>query len=200
MITIEMKIELFSKMVKDKALSEPKRKLEELNIKHAQILDDMESGCERSRSKYLLGIQHKALERKSKVIAKTHSEAQNRILKKKSDLFHSLKESLVDEVKKAVDSEQYGAYFKEKLSLALKNFDDLEALVIGVHSNDMKYLPEGISAETNDALLGGFYIIKGGNEKYDFTLDSEVNALDDFLGCMMNTLYETTGEVCEDEG
>lgn len=191
---------MFSKMVKEKALTEPRRKLEELNIKHAQILDDMESGCEASRSEYLLEIQHKALERKSKVIAKTHSEAQNRILKKKSALFISLKESLVDEVKKAVDSEQYEAYFKEKLQVALKNFDDLEDLVIGVRLKDEKYLPEGTSAQTNDGLLGGFYIIKGGNEKYDFTLDSEVDALDDYLGCMLNTLYETTGEACEDEG
>lgn len=195
-----MKIELFSKMVKEKALSEPKRKLEELNIKHAQILDDMESGCEASRSEYLLGIQDKAMERKSKVIAKTHSEAQNRILKKKSALFLSLKESLLDEVKKAVSSEQYEAYFKDKLAVALKNFEDLEELVIGVNPNDAKYLPEGISTQTDEGLIGGFYILKGGSEKYDFTLDSEVDALDDYLGCMLNTLYETTGEACEDEG
>ncbi len=195
-----MKIELFSIMVKEKALSELKRKLEELNIKHAKIIDDMESGCEKSRSEYLLGIQHKALERKSKVIARTHSDAENRILKKKSALFLSLKESLVDEAKKAVDSEQYEAYFKEKFSIAMKNFEDLEELVVGVRSNDAKYLPEGISVETDDELLGGFYIIKSGTEKYDFTLDSEVNAQDDYLGCMMNTLYETNGEACEDEG
>ena len=195
-----MKIELFSKMVKEKALSEPKRKLEELNIKHAQILDDMESGCEASRSEYLLGIQHKAMERKSKVIAKTHSEAQNRILKKKSELFQTLKESLVDEVKKSVSSVEYEEYFKDKLARALKNFEDLEELVIGVNPNDAKYLPEGTSVETSDGLLGGFYILKGGSEKYDFTLDSEVDALDDYLGCMLNTLYETTGEACEDEG
>ncbi|MCD4714400.1 MAG: hypothetical protein K8R73_14050 [Clostridiales bacterium] len=195
-----MKIELFSKMVKEKALSEPKRKLEELNIKHAQILDDMESGCEASRSEYLLGIQHKALERKSKVIAKTHSEAQNRILKKKSALFVSLKESLLDEVKKAVDSELYESYFKEKLDIALKSFENFEDLVIGVRIIDEKYLPEGTSIETNEGLIGGFYILKDGSEKYDFTLDSEVDALDDYLGCMLNTLYETTGEACEDEG
>ncbi|MDW7660991.1 MAG: hypothetical protein SCL54_06105 [Bacillota bacterium] len=195
-----MKIELFSKMVKEKALSEPKRKLEELNIKHAQILDDMESGCEASRSEYLLGIQDKAMERKSKVIAKTHSEAQNRILKKKSALFLTLKESLLNEVKKAVSSEQYEAYFKDKLAVALKNFEDLEELVIGVNPNDAKYLQEGISAQTDEGLIGGFYILKGGSEKYDFTLDSEVDALDDYLGCMLNTLYETTGEACEDEG
>jgi vacuolar-type H+-ATPase subunit E/Vma4 len=194
-----MKIELFSKMVKEKALSEPKRKLEELNVKHAQILDDMESGCEDSRSEHLLGIQHKALERKSKVIAKTHSEAQNRILKKKSALFLALKDSLVEEVKIATHSEHYEAYFKEKLETALKNFDGSEELVIGVNPNDEKYLPEGTSVELSEGLLGGFYIIKGGSEKYDFTLDSEVNALDDYLGCMLNTLYETTGEACEDE-
>jgi hypothetical protein len=194
-----MKIELFSKMVKEKALSEPKRKLEELNVKHAQILDDMESGCEDSRSEHLLGIQHKALERKSKVIAKTHSEAQNRILKKKSALFLALKDSLVEEMKIATRSEHYEAYFKEKLETALKNFDGSEDLVIGVNPDDAKYLPEGTSTELSEGLLGGFYIIKGGSEKYDFTLDSEVNALDDYLGCMLNTLYETTGEACEDE-
>ncbi|MBE0450962.1 MAG: hypothetical protein IBX70_08965 [Clostridia bacterium] len=195
-----MKIELFSKMVKEKALSEPKRKLEALNIKHAQILDDMESACEASRSEYLLGIRHKAMERKSKVIAKTHSEAQNRILKKKSALFQELKDSLVEEVKKAVSSVEYEAYFKDKLAKALKNFEALEELVIGVRIKDEKYLPEGISAHTDEGLIGGFYIIKGGSEKYDFTLDSEVDALDDYLGCMLNTLYETTGEACEDEG
>lgn len=191
---------MFSKMVKEKALSDPKSKLEELNIKYAKVLDDMESGCEHSRSKHLENIHHKASERKSKVIAKTHSEAQNRILKKKSALFVELKESLIEEIKLSVASEQYEAYFKEKLAVAMKNFDDSSELIIGVHSNDAKYLPEGASVETNDGLLGGFYILKNGSEKYDFTLNSEVDALDDYLGCMLNTLYETTGEACEDEG
>jgi hypothetical protein len=195
-----MKIELFSKMVKEKALTEPMRKLEELNIKHAQILDDMESKCEASRSEYLLGIQLKALERKRKAIAKTHSEAQNRVLKKKSDLFIKLKEELVNEVRLAVKSEGYERYFKDKFSDALKNFQTPQDLIVGVNPKDAKYLPQETRVETDSALIGGFYILKGGIEKYDFTLDSEVDAIDDYLGCMLNTLYETTGEACENEG
>lgn len=199
MITIEMKIELFSKMVKEKALSEPKKILEALNIKHAQLLDKMESSRENSRAVLLQEIEAKALEDKRKVLAKTQSEVQNGVLKKKNVLFQELKQSLEEEVKQAVISPNYELYFKEKLAKAMENFSNSDALIIGVHSKDVAFLPKGSSIETNDTLLGGFYILRNGNERYDFTLNSEVDALDAYLGCMLNTLFETNGEACEDE-
>lgn len=186
-------------MVKDKALTEPKKVLEELNIRHAKILDAMESDCEKSRTDYLEGIHHKAMEHKSKVIARTRSEVQNRSLKKKNTLFLTLKESLLEEVNLATQSKEYESYFKEKFEKALEQFAIADDLIIGVHSNDKKYLPEDTRVETNDNLLGGFYIIKNDSEKYDFTLDSEVNALDDYLGCILNALFDSGREGCDNE-
>lgn len=199
MITIEMKIELFSKMVREKALLDPKRKLEELNIKHAQILDDMEVKCEESRSDFLMEIQNKAIAKKRKKVAKANYEVQNRILIKKKELFEALKNDLIDEVKKSVRSKGYERYFEEKFERVMKTRNASEKPVVWVRSDDVKLLPKGTDIGIDDELLGGFYIIVGEREKYDFSLNGEVDGLDDYLGCMLSNLFDHTREAC-DEG
>lgn len=187
-------------MVREKALSEPKSILEELNKKHAKILDAMEDDCELSRVHYLEGVYQKIHERQRKVISKAHSDSQNRILKKKNDLFSALKEDLKDEIRAITKSQKYADFLKAKVAETIHTFNPLDTLVIVVNSKDAAHLPNEINTKIDDDLLGGFYVLRNGSEKYDLTLDSEVNGLDAFLGCMMNTLYEITGEGCDDEG
>ncbi|HAS73906.1 MAG TPA: hypothetical protein DCS67_07155, partial [Clostridiales bacterium UBA8960] len=110
-----------------------------------------------------------------------------------------LKEALKEEIRSKTESQEYEQYFKEKVDEAIQELGASNTLVFGVHSKDAERLPKGVDVQIEDRLLGGFYVLKNGNEKYDMTLDSEVDALDAFLGCMLNTLYEITGEACDEE-
>lgn len=199
-----MKIELFSKMVREKALTEPKRVLDALNKRHAQILDDMETACEAARVTHLEGVYRKHYDKQRRAIAKAHSDAQSRVLRKRSELLESLRDGLRLEVKGLLDSPEYVVRFTRQLDEAIGSMGDADALLVVMRSGDAEKLPDWVKTKVmvktkvDDALLGGFYIIKDGVEKYDFTIDRALDEMDAFLGCMMNTLYEITGEGCDD--
>ena len=67
-------------------------------------------------------------------------------------------------------------------------------LVIGLKARDFILVKDDIETIIDDKILGGFYIIKSGRIKYDYTLNSEVNRIDEFLGLMIESLYETSEE------
>ena len=197
MITIEMKIDLFSKMVREKALTEPKRVLDALNIEHAKILDEMEHSCEASRQKYLEGVYQKQSDKQKRAIAKAHSDAKSLILKKKRDLLAQLKDSLKSEIEAITESPGYKTKFPECVREAFKKIGNGDVVVVA-RSADLALLPQDIVSRVDNGIMGGFYVIKNKAEKYDFTLNSELDGLDAIMGCMMNTIYEITGEDCYD--
>lgn len=216
-----MKIELFSKMVREKALTEPRQVLDALNKRHAQVLDDMETACESDRVKHLEGVYKKHYDRQRKAIAKAHSDAQSRVLKKRSALFDALRHGLRDEVAAFTQDDAYLPQLACRVKEALESLDfhELhestggdERCTVVMRPEDASRLaeirtevmsgsgiPEAVSIYTDDSLLGGFYVRVGQTAKYDFTLDSALDGMDVFLGCMMNTLYEITEEGCEDD-
>jgi vacuolar-type H+-ATPase subunit E/Vma4 len=189
-----MKIELFSRMVIEKNLSEDRRILEALNRKHAKVLDDMESRCQKQREAYLENIEEKASDRKRRILSKAHSEAQNRLLVKKNEMVGVMKRELMDALEKETMTDAYKSYFNKRLAEALSNFVEKDDLVIGVKARDFILVKDDIETTIDEKILGGFYIIKGGRIKYDYTLNSEVNRMDEFLGLMIETLYESSEE------
>lgn len=209
-----MKIELFSKMVREKALTEPRQVLDALNKRHAQVLDDMETACESDRVKHLEGVYKKHYDRQRKAIAKAQSDAQSRVLKKRSALFDALRQGLRDEVAAFTQDDAYLPQLACRVKEALESLELLDSLggdercAVVMRPVDASgltemmsdaWLPEAMSIDTDDSLLGGFYVRVGQTAKYDFTLDSALDGMDAFLGCMMNTLYEITEEGCEDD-
>jgi vacuolar-type H+-ATPase subunit E/Vma4 len=189
-----MKIELFSRMVIEKNLSEDRRILEALNRKHAKVLDDMENRCQKQRETYLENIEEKANDRKRRILSKAHSEAQNRLLVKKNEMVGVMKRELMDALEKETMTDAYKSYFNKRLTEAMKTFVEKDDLVIGLKARDFILVKDDIETTIDEKILGGFYIIKSGRIKYDYTLNSEVNRIDEFLGLMIETLYETSEE------
>jgi len=189
-----MKIELFSRMVIEKNLSEDRRILDALNRRHAKVLDDMESKCQRQREAYLENIEEKAKDRKRRILSKAVSESQNRLLVKKNDMVKSLKRELIDALEKETATSTYNAYFTMRLSEAMTTFDEKDDLVIGLKARDLVLVSDDMETIIDDKILGGFYFIKSGRVKYDYTLNSEVNRIDAFLGLLIETLYDKAEE------
>jgi ATP synthase (E/31 kDa) subunit. len=185
-------------MVTEKNLSDDRKFLEELNRKHAQILDDMETKCQKKRNVYLANIEEKAKEKKRRMISKTQSEVQNQVLVKKHDILKQFKSEVMEKLQKESETEEYKTYFNHKFTEALSKFDENDALVIGVNTSDLELVPKQYDTIIDDQLLGGFYVIKGAREKYDYTLNSEVDQIDDYLGCLINSLFDSSEEVCDE--
>lgn len=181
-------------MVIEKNLSEDRRILEALNRKHAKVLDDMENKCQKQRETYLENMAEKANDRKRRILSKALSEEQNRLLVKKNELVKTLKRELLDALEKETSTDAYKLYFKRRMNEALNQFEEKDDLVIGLKAKDFTLVKDDMETTIDDKILGGFYIIKGGRVKYDYTLNSEVDRIDEFLGLMIETLYEKTEE------
>lgn len=191
-----MKIELFSKMVAERNLSEDKAILAALNLKHAKVLDDMEQKCTNQRDAYLEQVKVKAKEQERKLLSKAHSEAQKKIIIKKNELLVVLKKALMAEIELITLTEEYEHYFHSRFEEAIKPLADEDDLLIGLKARDLAYVPYEMKTYIDDKIIGGFYIIKNGKVKYDYTLNAEVDELEEYLGCMINTLFNPAQEAC----
>ena len=211
-----MKIELFNKMIHDKYLDEESKKLDQLNAKYAQIIDEMENQFTNLRTEYLEKIELRALEQSQKILSKTKAEALHKKIVKKNELLKRLKETLTQSVEKETSTEGYRKYLLEKFNQIYATFDSQNALIIFANSRDAQILQEQLPKmvtqpitqlipqtvaqpliQIDHSLIGGFYIVKNEIERYDYTLNSEIEATENLLGCMIRHLFESTEEVCD---
>jgi len=203
-------------MIHDKYLDEESKKLDQLNAKYAQIIDEMENQFTNLRTEYLGKIELRALEQSQKILSKTKAEALHKKIVKKNELLKRLKETLTQSVEKEMTTEGYRKYLLEKYEQVYATFDSQDALIIFANSRDVQWLqehlpqtiPQTISQtipqtipqlliQVDNSLIGGFYIVKNEIERYDYSLNSEIEATENLLGCMIRHLFESTEEVCD---
>ncbi|GAU77904.1 hypothetical protein [Fusibacter sp. 3D3] len=191
-------MELFSKMVMEKNLSEDKATLEALNLKYAKVLDDMEQKCSKERDTYLEHVKNKAKDQERRLLSKAHSESQKKVLIKKNALLIKLKNEIVEAIEAFAITEAYEAYFHERFERALSPHQNDDNLVVGLKARDLAYVPYEMKTIIDDGIIGGFYMIKNGKIKYDYTLNSEVDEIEEYLGCMINALFNPSQEACSE--
>jgi len=182
-------------MVMEKGASEDRRVLEALNRKYAQILDDLEVKYHEQRSQYLEGVTKRALQDKNKLLSKTESEIQKKIIIKKNELFNRLMTDLKSAIMNFTESTGYAAYFKEKFEKAMQDFEGEDDVLVGVKAFDVDLLPINMRSQIDDTIIGGFYLVKNGRVKYDYTLNTELEHIMDDLGWQVNALFEDDEEI-----
>lgn len=199
MITVDVKIDLFSKMVREKGISKDLETLKLLNKKYDKVLKETESKFEEERKIYLGEMKNKAIEDRYKLLSKTESENQKCILIKKNELFNKFKEDLISAIEDFTFTEDYKRIFLDKFNNAIADFIESDDILIGVKARDLNFIPAEMKTLIDEKIIGGFYFIKNERIKYDYTLNSELNMIDNFLGCMINDLFEQREEVENEE-
>lgn len=199
MITVDVKIDLFSKMVREKGISKDLETLKLLNKKYDKVLKETESKFEEERKIYLGEMKNKAIEDRYKLLSKTESENQKCILIKKNELFNKFKEDLISAIEDFTFTEDYKRIFLDKFNDAIADFIESDDILIGVKARDLNFIPAEMKTLIDEKIIGGFYFIKNERIKYDYTLNSELNMIDNFLGCMINDLFEQREEVENEE-
>ena len=156
----------------------------------------MEHKCAKQRDDYLEQVKLRAKAQERKLLSKARSEAQKKIIIKKNELLVALKKDLMAEIELITLTEEYEHYFHTHFEEAMKPLADEDDLLIGLKARDLAYIPFEMKTFIDDKIIGGFYIIKNGKVKYDYTLNSEVDDLEEYLGCMINALFNPTQEAC----
>ena len=188
---------MFSKLVSEKRRVEDGKVLDDLNVKYAKILDELEVKYQHQTELYLAHIQDKAMDKKNRILSKTLSEVQNQKIVKQHDLVNLLKNEVIEAVLQETSKEVYVDQFKENFKEATSKIELGHDLIVGVKPSDKALVPEGYKLMLDQDLIGGFYLIVNQTEKYDYTLNSEVLKLENYIGCLIQSLFNHTEEACD---
>lgn len=198
MITIEMKIDLFEKMIEERHLVERMQHLEKLKIQYAQLLDDMADKFESERREKLMRLEQKNILEMSQLEAREKVSLQRQLRENESLLVKRLNEAIKTEWTKLVLTERYKETFRkhfERLTADLSG--NIEAILIS--STDAPLIPIGFKSIVSDEIIGGFIIKCNGNQQVDYTINRFMEELSLKLGCMIDHLIMDGGG-CSEQG
>ena len=207
-ITIDNKIELFSKIVLDKVRNEYNDAMKNIEQRHQENKESQLKELEKQSIKYTREMEQRAFSEQKKIISKAKGQARKNILIKKEELYLELKGLIIEEVKKYCSSKAYINFVSSKIE---ENIDEIltldEECLVMSRSVDQKIIEEqlknnGFKAVLNfvvdDDILGGFIIIdqiKG--IKMNFTVNSIIEENHIYIGTLIHDLLKEAGEAIE---
>lgn len=196
MVTIDDKINLFSKIIYDEVDEKINFELDKLKKVEAETMEKEEKEIERYKNKNTQDINKKSDSKYEKAILELRIREQQELL--------SLKENMIDEIlyslkKRLVDftnSDEYVDYIKKYLDNTLKSIENNEGSIVYFNEKDKEIFKKiinkkdaEISDETKD-IIGG-YILQDKNNKFriDCSLDENVKECKEKIGISITELF-----------
>lgn len=183
MITVEEKLNVFSKLVFEKEQHECKRILEELNKKNNELLKKAKSEVEDKRKALIQKYTKMAQREKDRLISEAKVNRRKKILAKKNKLLQQFIKEIEENALLFTKTNEYKIYLKEKITEVLSNFNKNKIIILQLtkkdierHENDIYELIEELGyikdrvklACVNEDIIGGFIAI---NEDFTFRIN-----------------------------
>jgi len=203
MITVEKKLNIFSKLILEKEQSESDTKLEEMKKNNEKIIQEHKEKIEEKARQLINNRVNKANAEKNAIISKVTSEAKNKILAKKKELLDRTIEGVKNKARQFTDTPEYEAYLINSVLEALlalkgeqgisiyllqkdidKFSEKLTALIIqnGFNQSDIEMIP------SNNDIIGGVVAI---NKAKTIRIDAAISTvIEDNEGIIGQMLYE----------
>ncbi len=208
MITLDNKMELFSKVVLEKIKKEYNTTMKEIDKRHLIVREEKMQDLGNESQIYVRDMQSRAIEERKKIISKSKGQARKNILIKREELFIKLNELLVDKVKLFCSSEEYEPLLSKKINEILSDIVVLDGeLIILCRENDSLMIEKilknsGIDNPLkivfDEHILGGFTMIhrlKG--IKINLSLNSIIEENNVYIGSLIYELLEEAGDKSE---
>lgn len=204
-VTIEDKIELFSKLIFEKIETNSSEKRQNLIEKYEEELSKLEKEIERRKTELLKAAALKAEREKMKLFAQLKGQEQRKLITSKQKLIDRVMDMLYSYAKKLSSTEDYKKVLDKALDNLSKNLNGsqlihfyilqnendifLQALQdnISKFGRDFKYVVEAAPGD----ILGGF--IAEDREKLlqiDFSLRSIIEEYRDNVGAAITRRFE----------
>ncbi|MDU1442780.1 MAG: V-type ATP synthase subunit E [Clostridium cochlearium] len=196
MVTIDDKINLFSRIIYDEVNEKIKSKLDELEKIEEETIKKEEREIEEYRNRNIKKINEKAKSKLEKEILKLRVKEQKEILNLKENIINEVLYSLRKKVVEFTNSTEYMEYINRHLDNILKNIKSKNDIIIYFNKRDMERLSQFIreknievSYETKD-IIGG-YIIQDKNNKFriDCSLDKSIKDCKEKIGISITELF-----------
>ncbi len=208
MITLDNKMELFSKVVLEKIKKEYNLTMKEIDERHLIVRREKMQDSEKESQIYVRDMQNRAIEERKKIVSKAKGQARKNILIKREELFIKLNGLIVGEIKSLCKSKEYEPLLDKKINEILPDIILLDGeLIILCRENDSMMIKETLKKNgienplkivNDENILGGFTIIhrlKG--IKINLSLNSIIDENKVYIGSLIYELLEEAGDKSE---
>lgn len=210
MITIEEKLNIFSKLVLESERKKAREKIEKIQKKNDEAI---KTHLDKSKEKAKKQIQkriHEANNRKKEIIARAKMEANSNILTKKSEFLGRLYNSIENRANKFTEASEYEIFFLNSLSKILLEVKVGENNSIYIINSDLdRYRnkviekidsleQQGIKVsieKLDDSAIGGLMLINHDKGiRIDLTIKTILEKNYDLMGRMVYLSLEEVGD------
>lgn len=213
MITVNDKIKLFTKRVVESKLSLYDEKIFNLEKDLEKKIEERKSVFKKEKVRYEMSLLKGIKAEKKQRLSNARSEKKRRLLLKRKEMIDSLLVDVKEYTKEFVLSSEYENYIYNEINKYLNEIKYMKEIIIYMRKEDLKkyenfirdiFLKEDIDdslfefKEYREKLMGGIIIVKkDGSSKLDLSLDSVIVENREYMGQLIYTLLEETGEAYE---
>ncbi len=196
-VSIEDKIELFSKMI----FTDIEARNSEKRLKAAQSFEQEKTRLleevEAKKEAIIEEAGKKAEKDKKQLIAKAKAQVYHQLLDRRQQFINEIIELLIQQAKSFVGQEEYKGYLSKSLIKAAAAFEKSDSLMLYFTKNDLEVLREFIDQqislgglkgrymiqEAGQNIIGGFYAEDDKREmQVDYTLKSLIEENRELIG------------------
>lgn len=213
MVTIEKKLEIFSKLLHRSMSDKFSDEMDKIRKSYETQLQSNKIEVDREAEELLNKSEKKAVSERTEMISKIRISVKKDYMAAKEKLFNVMMENLVNKIKIFTQSDDYGEYL---IALAKKLYAEdpsPEALTIYMTDSDREKYAESVKEEfssshqkeltvkvADDSIIGGFIAENTGrNIRINFSIKA---LLEDNRSYMMQTLFKAleAGETGDADG
>lgn len=192
MITVDEKIDLFSKIIYDKVQKENQQEIEKFNKQYGSLLELKKKEFTTEADKMFSEGNKRIDKEKSQLLSKTRVNQKKLLLEQKNKIFNEAVEGIIEYSKKYMESSSYKEEFMNNLKDSVNELESKKSLDIYVTSADLKGFKNDIINVLNNAdinfigdeeIIGGFILEdKVNNIRIDMSVLSRINESKELVG------------------
>lgn len=190
MITIEEKLNLFTKLVHEKVEKENREVIVRFENEYGELLNNKRVEFQKIAEELEKNSKEKIEKEKRQRISKAHIQGRKTVLERKNKIYKRAVEDILSYIEIYRNNRSYKEFIIKSIERVLKN-NNIELLSITLTKKDFDILEAdirkvvGTSAEIliDDSIVGGVVIIdKVNNIKYDMSLNNIVEEKSEMIG------------------
>ena len=193
MVTIEDKLNLFSKIIYDKANEKIKNKLEAAQKEEAEAIEKEAKAINEYKERISRDLLRKCKSSYEQEVFKASYEGQQQLINLRNTMINETLDSIKDRLTEFMNSKEYEEYIFSKIATTLENIKEDNFVTIYFNDADLNKFKEGLNklksknnveiSPTGKDILGG-YIVEDKNMRFriDCSLDSSVEECVEKIG------------------
>lgn len=192
MITIEEKLNLFTKLIYDKIEKENESLLKKFNLEYGNLLDDKKKEFEKQAEQLRKENEKNIEKQKLQIISKAKIEEKKILLEKRKEIFDEVLEELMAYCDDFTEKNEYKDMLLNDLKKVFKDIENINNFELTITSKDYNRFKEdilnmfsgfNIEISEDDSIIGGFIITdKEKNIRIDMSMKNRILNSKELIG------------------